>query len=105
MEISPNKQKNESYCLTYLSKSLTSSEKMVVLLIDYLIRYIYITKRLDYRSSTLIGGASNERSLAKTVLAFMICSAVGNFCEIVKLLPVCKIKGNDMAPVVKTLLI
>jgi hypothetical protein len=86
--------------LNYVSESLKPHEKVVVLLIDE----IYISKRLDYRGKSLVGVASNDQSLATTILGFMICSAFGNFSEIVKLLPVHNIKGSEMTPITKTII-
>ena len=108
MDVSPNTHPNNTIdCdksttnyLNIVSSSLKPNEKIVNLLIDK----IYISKRLDYRGKNLIGVASNDSSLATTVLAFMIVSAFGNFSEIVKLLPVHNIKGNEMVPITKNVI-
>jgi THAP domain/Transposase protein len=92
--------KSASNYLNYVSDSLKPHEKIVVLLIDE----IYVSKRLDYRGKNIVGAASNDNTLATTILAFMICSAFGNFCEIVKLLPVHNIKGSEMTPVTKNVI-
>lgn len=81
---STDTDKTTKHYLNIDSCSLTPNEKIVNLLIDE----VYISKRLDYRGKNLIGVASNDNSLATTVLAYMICSSFGNFSEIVKLLPV-----------------
>lgn len=95
MDTSPQQDLSNKHYLSNMSTSLTIREKVVVLLIDE----IYITSRLDYRSKNIIGVASNTNELAKTILAFMICSAFGNFSEIVKLLPVHNITGDEMKPI------
>lgn len=68
----------------------------MILLIDE----IYIASKLQYRSNELVGYASNSNELAKTILAFIINSASGNFSEIIKLLPVFNITGDEMLPIV-----
>lgn len=106
LDVSPNypnstdKDKTTNNYLNIVSSSLTPNEKIVNLLIDE----VYISKRLDYRGKNLIGVASNDNSLATTVLAYMICSSFGNFSEIVKLLPVKNIKGTEIVPVTKNVI-
>lgn len=95
LDISPQQNLSNEHYLSNISASLSPREKVVVLLIDE----IYITSRLDYRAKNIIGYASNSNEVAKTILAFMICSAFGSFSEIVKLLPVHNITGNEMVPI------
>lgn len=58
---------------------------------------IYIKSGLNYKSSNLTGHAhNNANSLATTVQTFMISSAFGHFTEIVKLLPVKTLCGEDL---------
>lgn len=95
MDVSPiDKCTNERYLLN-MSKSLKDTEKVVVLLIDE----IYISSKLEYRDKAIVGSSINNDEIAKTVLAYMICSAFGSFQEIVKLLPVQNIKGTEMVPI------
>lgn len=65
---------------------------MVALLIDK----IYLTSRLDYKSESIVGCASNNTNVAKTALTFMISSAFGNVKEVVKIIPVHNIHGVEM---------
>jgi hypothetical protein len=97
LQISPNSDFGNKNYLLNVSKSLTALERVVLLLVDE----IYITARLDYRSKSIIGCASNKTSneLAKTVLTYMISSAFGNTKEVVKLLPVQNIKGTEVAEI------
>ncbi|XP_045482104.1 uncharacterized protein LOC123686148 [Harmonia axyridis] len=94
LNVSPNNDIHNNNYISNIFSNLTPREKVVVLLIDE----IYITPRLDYRSKNLIGYAANRDSLAKTVLAFMISSAFGNFHEIVKLVSVDSISGSEIIP-------
>lgn len=108
MDVSPNSHPNNTKdCdisttnyLNIVPSSLNPNEKIVNLLIDE----IYISKNLDYRGKNLVGVASNDNSLATTVLPFMIVSAFGNFSEIVKLLLVHNIKGHEMVPITKNVI-
>ncbi|XP_044766292.1 uncharacterized protein LOC123322410 [Coccinella septempunctata] len=94
LNVSPSNDINNNNYISNMSSTLTPREKVVVLLIDE----IYIAPRLEYRSKNLIGYAANKDSLAKTILAFMISSAFGNFHEIVKLVPVNSISGVEIIP-------
>jgi hypothetical protein len=49
-----------------------------------LIDEIYVSSRLDYPDKSILGTAYNNNDSAKTVLSYMITSAFGSFCEIVK---------------------
>lgn len=95
MDISPENNVNNEHYLYNISSTLTSREKVVILLIYE----IDVTAKLDYRAKRVAGYALNSNELVKTILAFMICSAFGNFSEIVKLLPVYNITGEQMVPI------
>ena len=95
MNISPkNNVKNKHYHYN-ISSTLTSRENVVIVLIAE----IYVIAKLDYRAKRVAGYALNSNELAKTILAFMICSAFGNFSKIIKLLPVYNITGEQMVPI------
>jgi hypothetical protein len=103
LQVSPNSEltKQQNY-LVNVSKPLTSLERVVVLLVDE----IYITARLDYRSKSTIGSAvtSPSNEVAKTVLTYMISSAFGNLKEVVKFVPVKKIKGTEVTEITKQII-
>jgi hypothetical protein len=102
LQVSPNSELTNKNYLVNVSKPLTSLERVVVLLVDE----IYITARLDYRSKSIIGSAVNSPSneVAKTVLTYMISSAFGNLKEVVKFVPVNKIKGTEVTEITKQII-
>jgi hypothetical protein len=100
MHISANDDQSNTNYLLNMGKNLANLEKIVVLLIDE----IYVSNRLDYPDKSILGTAYNNNDSAKTVLSYMITSAFGSFCEIVKFLPVNKIKGDEMAPITKNII-
>lgn len=91
--ISPESTSQNSHFLNMSIKSLLPRERFVILQVDE----IYVSARLDYKGGRLIGSAENKAGCqAKTVVAFLISSAFGNFKEVVSLHPVVNINGNDL---------
>lgn len=84
---------NSTHYLKEMSKSLPQNNKYVFLLIDE----IYVNSCLSFKSQNILGFAENNTNeLARTVQTFMITSCFGNFKEIVKLLPVKKMTGDQL---------
>ena len=63
-----------------------AKERLIVLLIDK----VYTAQRIEYSDGSFIG-LPMEGKPAKTILAFMVQSVVGNFEDIVCLIPVNKL--------------
>lgn len=91
--VSPESENNNKNYLMRVANNLSEMERIVILQVDE----IYISPRLDYRASAVIGSASNNNELAKTVVTFMISSAFGSLNEVVKFFPANNIKGSDLA--------
>lgn len=63
---------------------------------------IYIKQNIDYKNGSFSGFTHNDTSsAAKTVIAFMICSAFGSFKEIVSLISVINVNGNELTSYTK----
>lgn len=84
----------ENTYLSYLSSNLTDQEKVVCLLVDE----IYIKTGLQYKAKNVTGYAENNASeFAKTIQTFMISSPFGHFKEVIRLVPVQKMTGNQLS--------
>lgn len=91
---------NLNYLKLVLSK-LSEKEKNVNLQIDE----IYTKKQLSYIAKCLYGFAENrDGELAKTVLGFMINSVYGHMKEIVSLIPVSNISGEELNDYTKNII-
>ncbi|VEN45422.1 unnamed protein product [Callosobruchus maculatus] len=101
LAVSPKDEHHNKNYFASIIKTLSVRELVVTLIIDE----ICVTSRLDYRAQTVVGYAENDSSnkdeFAKTIVAFMVCSAFGNLNEIVKLWPVNNVKGNELASMTK----
>lgn len=93
LDVAPDKDLNSTHYLCHINKNLTEREKIVSLLCDEI--YI-ITPRLDYRNKKIVGTASNDSSW-KDCFDLYDFILFGSLTEVVKILPVHKLKGNDLA--------
>lgn len=93
LNVSPeDSAKNQNY-FSYVFSSLNPLEKIVCLVVDE----IYIKSGLTYKSKNVSGYATNDvLLLAKTVQTFMIVSPFGHFEEVIRLMPVIDMKGNEL---------
>jgi hypothetical protein len=99
--VDPNLNANTKHYLSHISKSLTNRELNVSLLLDE----IYINKCLTFKAQKIVGCAENNPTeLAKTVQSFMISSCFGHFKEIVKLVPVSGLTGEQLKHLVLTVI-
>lgn len=81
--------------LKSLCENLSDLEKQVVLQVDE----IYVNPSLQYRSGRLSGIAENDTTnceQARTIQAFLIASAFGNFKTVVSLVPVKKLTSSEL---------
>lgn len=91
--VSPNDSENTNSYLKVLFNHLDPREKVVNLCIDE----IYVNSKLEYKSKKVTGYADNNcNDLAKTVVCFMISSPFGRFKEIVRLIPVSSLTGQQL---------
>jgi hypothetical protein len=81
--INANDRETNNY-LQQVSSGLSEREKYVLLLADE----IYIKKNLTFKAQNIVGCASNNTDIAKTVQTFMISSCFGHFKAVVSLIPV-----------------
>lgn len=94
-KISPDTEKENIRYLKTLCGKLNDLEKIVILQIDE----IYVNPSIQYRSGKLSGiakNASTDCEQARTIQAFLISSAFGNFKSIASLVPVKKLKSSEL---------
>uniref|UniRef100_A0A6P7GTB0 Uncharacterized protein LOC114346153 n=1 Tax=Diabrotica virgifera virgifera TaxID=50390 RepID=A0A6P7GTB0_DIAVI len=90
--VSPDDQLENNY-LSYVASNLNDREKVVNLLVDE----IYVNPGVHYHSQQITGfAANNDKQLAKTIVTLMISSAFAHFKEVVRLVPVCNIAGDEL---------
>jgi hypothetical protein len=90
--ISPTSDNENATFLKSMASKMTDLEKYVVLELDE----IYVNSSMQYRGEKLCGIAENQNSStqeAKTIQAFLISSAFGNFKSVVSLTPVKNLVG------------
>lgn len=97
MHIAIDKPNENEYFLRSLASKLNEKEKYVILQIDE----IYIKQNIEYKNGSLSGFVHNDTSAAKIVIAFVIYSAFGSFKEIVLLIPVINVNGNELTSYTK----
>jgi hypothetical protein len=93
--ISPTPDKENATFLKSMASKMTDLEKYVVLQLDE----IYVNSSMQYRGGKLYGIAENQNSStqeAKTIQAFLISSAFGNFKSVVSLTPVKNLVGEEL---------
>jgi hypothetical protein len=67
------------------------------LYVSLLVDEIYVNQTLTFKAQNIIGSIENRPTqIAKTVLSFMITSAFGSYKEIVKLVPVSGLTGEEL---------
>lgn len=90
-----NISSNMSNFLKILSNNLTEREKYVVPQLDE----IHVNQAYNYKCGSLSGIAENSQQAvaAKTVQAFLISSAFGNFKQVVALKSVLNLTGSELA--------
>ena len=79
---------DDSYLKTQI-EHLSDLDKAEFILIDE----IYIAKRIEYSNGKLLG-LTEESAVAGTVLVFMIASVATHYHEVVKMIPIGKIKAD-----------
>jgi hypothetical protein len=92
--ISPTSDNENATFLKSMAR-MTDLEKYVVLQLDE----IYVNSSMQYRGGKLCGIAENQNSStqeAKTIQAFLISSAFGNFKSVVSLTPVKNLVGEEL---------
>jgi hypothetical protein len=93
LHVSPHNEINTSNYPTHQVKQLSDRELYVSLLVDG----IYVNQTLTFKAQNIIGSAENRPTqIAKTVLSFMITSAFGSYKEIVRLVPVSGLIGEEL---------
>ena len=94
-----NETSNKRF-LKFMTQSLSELEKIVILTMDE----IYVKPFVTYKTGCLTGMSENRvDDAARTIQAFMVHSAFGNFKEIVALTPVQNLDGNYLAQVAKNI--
>lgn len=89
---SEHEMQNINY-LTKISNSLSDTEKIINIQIDEM----YLKKQVNYKSKSIIGFADdNSGEIARTVLGFLINSVYGHMKEIVALIPVHNLSGEQL---------
>lgn len=98
--ISVDKPLENEHFLSATTRNLTAREQYIILQVDE----IYVKQNVSFKNGRLYGSAENSNSdcpFAKTVLAFLVSSAFGHFKEIVALVPVNKLTGDELSNLTK----
>lgn len=99
-DINANNEPSNNKYFSKVVENLSKTEKIVNIQIDE----IYVKSKINFKSNNLIGYAENSNNIAKTMLCFMINSIYGPMKEIVKLIPVYNINGQQQCEYTKNVI-